>query len=140
MKLLFSNYTVHTAYIAVVDYDEDSKYMSEPTVFELPAGHRCTYDSTPTHFIDVRMNNRYVNRVNWTDKSTRKDFYNNEGLEYPSSHYGFDVETYLLEHPEIGPAQIIDTDMAKKVKKHALKYLSGWYATCEDTPVKGALD
>lgn len=79
-----------------------------------------------------------INDSRWNDKTTRKDFYTNEaGMTYPSSHYSFDIDTYLVEHPDIEPAH---NNVSKIIKTHVIEQLSGWYATCKGDPIEGALE
>lgn len=37
MKLLVKNFTTHTAYIVILDYDEETKYLTKSVVFEIIA-------------------------------------------------------------------------------------------------------
>ena len=112
MKVLFENHTNYIAYIGIIDYDEETNYLGEPIIFELTPHNQCFYESTPKHYQCIIINNK-MGSVS-LDQTNRKICYPS-GLDnwYPCSHANYDVQTYLIEHPEIQYAKIITNDYLK---------------------------
>lgn len=56
MRLLIQNNTVHLAYIVVIDYDNTTKYIGKPIIFELEAGCSCYHITTSEYFFGAMIN------------------------------------------------------------------------------------
>jgi hypothetical protein len=139
MRVLFCNRTTTTAYIAIVNYYDT--YLSDPVIFELEAGQQCFYETTPYHVFGGLVFDR-CNCWDLLDWTTWKYIFPSDKYRwYSSCHVGFDVDSYLLDHPEVGPAKLsMDTNairlkdyMCSSLAKRYNAYNMGLDIKCPDT-------
>jgi hypothetical protein len=106
----------------IVDYDEETKYIGEPIVFELEPGQQCWYESTPTYFFGTLILD--VCEISYQPEVSVKRVIYNKGSR---NYYNFDVDNYLLEHPEVKHANIITNDNTNRLKEFTFDHLADRY-------------
>jgi hypothetical protein len=103
MKLLFQNFTPHTAYIAIIDYDGETKYIGDPIILEVDASDECLYESSPNYFYGARISGRgsFCRSFNHYNVI---EFYSNERYywsTYPYNNYTIDNLGYQYVHSKL---------------------------------------
>jgi hypothetical protein len=75
MDVIFYNHTKHTVYIAILDYDQETKYLSEPIIFELDTKHEYIYKTTSQYFLSSMINCYCKNRLDFYSVDTNYQWY-----------------------------------------------------------------
>lgn len=126
MQLLLRNFTTSTVYIAIVEYNEEYKYISEPIILELEAGQQCFLESSPRYFFGARIckRGRFYKSL-FTERQNAIDFHLHERMYWSAIYYfNYNLNKYLRRHPEIPPAKVSINDDAinylKEITFHAL--------------------
>jgi hypothetical protein len=131
MKVLFQNRTPHTAYIAIVDYDETTKYISNPIIFELESRQACLYETTTPKYFFSGMIDGHCNSYDRTLNDNKQEMY----MYSMDSHHWtilspfmFYLDDYLMRNPDIKSATICTNDTLKDYTLTALsKHYNAYY-------------
>jgi hypothetical protein len=126
MKVLFRNFTTSTVYIAIVDYHEETEYLSEPFVFELEANQECFYESTPKHFFGAWIAGR-CGYLHLPDSSNVKRIITVDYSRWSVDTRTENVDHYLTNSPQIRSATLSNDDNAKVLRNFMFDKLADRY-------------